>query len=319
MTERLDVSIVVPTYQRHEYVARMLRFHAIDGYTGTLLIGDASDDAGAAATRAVIDEVADAPMTVRYHHWPGLALHPTMQRLTEAIETAYVTYAGDDDLHVQAGVQAVVAFLERRPDHAAAIGRGCYFELSGDRPTRAGGFWTAAATQATAAARLEQLLSHYWPVIYAIQRTPSWQAAWRQDGNPDQWFRDELPASTLPVIHGKLGRVPDLQLFRQTHVDAGSGRLSGLRWLTSAGFAPGFQQFEALLLAEAEASGEEPSAVGEALYRGLTHYLTPRPRQVWARKLRALYARSQAWSDALIGRDAAILRAITAAARPGQG
>ena len=96
------ITILMPTLNRPEFVARALNYYAATGFTGVVMIGDSSDNEPRTQNEAAVAAVRDRVKTV-YAHLPreqfankGMCL----QALGERVDTPFVIYAGDADFVV---------------------------------------------------------------------------------------------------------------------------------------------------------------------------------------------------------------------------
>lgn len=55
-----------------------------------------------------------------FHYSRTFSLIDVWRALIAAVDTKYITYAGDDDLQIPSGMHAAVAFLEENPAYVAA-------------------------------------------------------------------------------------------------------------------------------------------------------------------------------------------------------
>lgn len=120
------ISILIPTLNRSEFVARLLRYYASVHFDGWVCLGDSSNEVHAARNRALVQEYAGR-LNIRYCYYPsppyindGLCL----RALIEEAPTPYAVYSGDDDLLVPAGLERCMEFLAANPGYSAAGGIG---------------------------------------------------------------------------------------------------------------------------------------------------------------------------------------------------
>lgn len=114
-------TIVIPTYNRHHYLERCVRWFLDLPYP--IVIADSSAAEWQSAFRS--------HERVRYIHIPGgLEVYlPKLQKGLAAVETPYVAMCADDDFITADGLAQSLQFLEMHPDYAFAQGYAYFFQV----------------------------------------------------------------------------------------------------------------------------------------------------------------------------------------------
>ena len=173
-----QLTIVVPTLNRADFVLRLIDYYADNGFLGRILIGDSSE---AAHFEPVQKRIAELGSSLAAVHVPcaGLNTSAALARLNSMIETPFATYTGDDDYVIPSAVAQCVAFLQSQPEYVGAQGRGRMFELDAEgargRIRFTGTYPLRGIERETAASRLAWHLLGYTVTIFAVYRTPVWQ------------------------------------------------------------------------------------------------------------------------------------------------
>lgn len=113
------ITVVIPTYNRPNEIARLLTFLDDSGQNLSILVLDGSNDLVGEENRKVCSNFSN----VEHHKFPS-NLHLGI-RLTEGlrlVKTPYVLFCGDDDFVFPDAVDECVSFLENNSEYAAAIG-----------------------------------------------------------------------------------------------------------------------------------------------------------------------------------------------------
>ncbi|PIQ84372.1 MAG: hypothetical protein COV75_02340, partial [Candidatus Omnitrophica bacterium CG11_big_fil_rev_8_21_14_0_20_63_9] len=118
------LTILVPTYNRSQLLARLLRYYEACGAPYPMRILDSSDEP---ATLPALSAPAGRVTQVRYdaHTLPTTKLFDGLSQVT----TPYVVVWADDDLMVPSSIAACAAFLDGHPEASVAHGYSELFQV----------------------------------------------------------------------------------------------------------------------------------------------------------------------------------------------
>lgn len=298
---RALLTIVVPSFNRPAFLARLLGYYEACGAPFPLHILDSSHAAGAdprvrklcAATQAAYRRY-DAAML------PTLKIADGLQHVT----TPYVVLWADDDLMVPRGLAAGVGFLEAHPEFSVAHGRSGLFQtgvvqgrtaLLGVQP-----YPQRAYTAPQAAQRVTECLTDYTTnLFYSVHRTAQLRdnvqrclAYGLGVAHPPQpihradWWV-ELTLACLSIIHGKAWQVGGLYMMRDRHEGAdswelGSAKIDHFDWVVSDSFSVAHRAFtECVAGALARQDGLSPSQAEAVVKRAFWSHLARILGQKW--------------------------------------
>jgi glycosyltransferase domain-containing protein len=215
------VTLLIPTMNRPEFVARLLRYYASVGFTGRISIGDSSGPQGVSAAREAVTSVGDT-LDVEYAEYPGLGLGDCWKRMIDRLTTPYAAYLADDDFLVPAAVDRCVRFLAGHPDYSAAHGAGVGVTL--DTNGLFGNvvvcdYYEQTVSEAESASeRLRRHLERYTVTLFAVHRAETWRAMFSDvQLIKDMSFGGELLPCCLSVVYGKVKELDGLYVVRQSH------------------------------------------------------------------------------------------------------
>ena len=265
----MDATIVIPTYERHEYLKRQLDYlkRFLKEPTIKLIVVDGS----AEAQRE--NEALCQQYQVEYQRYsPEMFFFERWLRALETVETDIVSILADDDLlHVPGYLQAV-QFLKTHPDYSAAHGKYITFQKCGDGSYEYGRCYShlGSITQERPSKRLKHLFSMYAPVHYAVQRKRCMIDAYRcvidKLNNAHLQFLELLPAAHL-ALHGKVHYGDFYYLAREIGQSTEISESSRLIW-DELILHPDIQQdylvFKEFLLGEDKQYGLLPSNIDDA-------------------------------------------------------
>jgi glycosyltransferase domain-containing protein len=120
-----ELTILIPTIDRPQFIARALFVYSELGFNGQILIGDSSQGDAYEHTKSFIETLPSA-MSVK-HIYLSSKIYPTcgavVRELISSVQTRFVCQFGDDDILLPMGASECIDFLARTPSYGAATGR----------------------------------------------------------------------------------------------------------------------------------------------------------------------------------------------------
>ena len=123
MTEQL--TIMIPTKDKPEYLKRALEYYEKEEFKGTILIGDSSTP----------------PLELDYnlnidcnYYPPSMLVGAVWAEMVKRVNTPYIVSAGDDDFIILKGARECVYFLDNNPEFLASYGMRINFKTVNDTP-----------------------------------------------------------------------------------------------------------------------------------------------------------------------------------------
>jgi glycosyltransferase domain-containing protein len=225
-----NVSILIPTMNRSEFVRRALHYYASVGFGGYICLGDSSNEQHAAHIKRDIDAV-QGKLNVLYRYYPtppytNEAL--CMQALIEELPTPYAAYAGDDDLLVPKTLARCAAFLDTHPAYSAAHGVEIAFGLKGPgaqgQLTWARHIFVHQLESDSAAMRWQGYIRHALSTQYYVHRKETWQRMYRDiQAVPIRYLGGEVLPCSYSALLGKIAEVEGLSCLFQVNEEKNFG------------------------------------------------------------------------------------------------
>lgn len=213
----MDYTLLIPTYNRPQDLARLLRYLATAGAAFPIMVLDSSRPDVMAQNRQT---VAGSGLSARHIEFAA-EIHPFQKFLAgcRKVETAYCSLCADDDFVLLPALKDSVAALTARTDAAAAHGN--YFNFS----ETINGFNLSYVVQsgnriedATPAARVRRMLSNYEVLFYAVFRTSHFISALESLGQFQTTLAAEVWLAGATAAAGSVLRVDRFYLGRNTGV-----------------------------------------------------------------------------------------------------
>ncbi len=304
----VDISLIVPTFNRADFLARLLAYYARVQFQGHILIGDASGNEQAGLIQKTVREYQNS-LKVYYHHLPGTSIAQTVFVLNGFIQTPFAVLIGDDDFLVVDGLYQCAHFLGNNPDYAAANGLGALMLVEGGkvygRIEDLGDYPLKEVNGQTPGERLESFLKNYCVVLFSLFRVNVWRQMWTDaSGVRDVAFAAELLPNCVGVIMGKVKHLDALYLIRQGHHRRYS-LPDGYDWITSESWQQGYQFFRmrlmAVLTTQGLSKGDAAKRIKNALGACLNNVLLESSRPHYNKAGRAKQIRSFVEGIPMIG------------------
>lgn len=198
MTPGPMLTIVIPTYERHDRLERALAYWRESPFD--VVVADGSRQAFPGAV----------PDNVTYTHDNVSSTFSRWGRAVRSVRTKYIAMCADDDFHGVNALHRCVAFLEGNPDHASVQGRYLYFDQS--HPGRVSLGYPQAASFAVAAGsireRLLQAMNPFMHQIYAVHHARHLQDAIGDFPEAMTANALELQVSLVSAVFGKHRTLP---------------------------------------------------------------------------------------------------------------
>ena len=271
------MTLLVPTMNRPEFVARLLRYYAGQGFTGRIAIGDSSRPEHAERTREAIRGF-EHVLDITHVEAVGLTIGPCLKRLVELATTPYAAVVPDDDYIVPAALDRCTSFLADHPDYVAAHGAGVGVTLDTNglhgRVTVCAAYPQPVVEAESPSERLRDHLAQYRVTMFSVHRIESWRTMLRDvDPLEDMSFSAEILPCCLSVVLGKVKALDGLYVVRQSH----GGRLqlpTMFDWVATPVWYPSYRAtLECLAQALVEREGLSIEAARAVVKEGFREYI----------------------------------------------
>ena len=102
----MELTILIPTMNRHEFLARALKYYESVGFDGHIIIGDSSEGECWKKNMDLVTATKQLNITYRsYSNPPYLHDGMCVKKMNEEIPTKYAVFHGDDDLLIPSALQ----------------------------------------------------------------------------------------------------------------------------------------------------------------------------------------------------------------------
>jgi len=108
------LTLVIPTMNRSDFLARLLYYYAENNYKYYITVGDSSEGIHRERGEKIVKKY-QKKLKIDYRHVTGYSsLVPYINDLSQRITTPYATFIADDDFLITDGIESCLNFLEKR-------------------------------------------------------------------------------------------------------------------------------------------------------------------------------------------------------------
>lgn len=225
-----NYTLVIPTYNRAESLARLLRYVASDQIDFRVRVLDSSRPEVREANRKTI---AALPISCDYIEFPETT-HPfdKFRQGVNGVTTPLCGLCADDDVLIIEGLNASIKFLLENKEYSVA--HGYYFQFSFSIPQidiENITYYTPSYAAADPLDRLHSLMRHYQALTYGTYRTEVLSRIFDLIQPVKSILGRELLSSALAAVHGKVARLPVIFHGRNLGPSSSYTNWHPLEWL----------------------------------------------------------------------------------------
>jgi len=218
-----NISIVIPTMDRPEFMERNLHYYAKTGFKGCILIGDSSSDVNFEKTANVKKSI-DHDFDIIHKFIPRDKFNNSglvIREVSKMIDTDYVCFSGDDDFLIPKTLGECVHFLNNNHDFAGAHGHRINFKLNDNNIY----YGTINSIQKitvpciqhdNASKRFLEYMRNPISIQYHVFRQDIWKTAYNKISKKyTRYFGEEILPCSIGAILGKYAKINKLQTVFQ--------------------------------------------------------------------------------------------------------
>jgi glycosyltransferase domain-containing protein len=218
-----NVTLVIPTMNRPNYVDRLLSYYVGMNFIGTVLIIDSSDEKNSRHIKERIKNINKDNYV--YIYSKGSATTVIKNNLS-LVKTRYVSFLGDDDFLIPNSILNSISFLEDNKDISGCRGDGIIVTDSNVSSDEIRMYSQVNRLEEASADRVVQHFLNYGTPFFHVLRSDLFKKVFslapseselRQDY--DRLIGEELLASGLMLAYGKFAMIDGLHLVRTNNIE----------------------------------------------------------------------------------------------------
>ena len=199
-------TLLVPTYNRPEELARLLRYLTRQRERFPILVLDSSDGPSQARNA---DTVRGLDLNARHIAYePSISPWEKFWRGSEQVTTEICSLCADDDLVLTEALPPLVDFLTQHADVSAAHGWYFSFEDHGRLDITNVVYSGDSLDRADPLERVLDLLRRYEAVTYAVYRADVLRSVLKKAQSVQSLLARELLSGALTAVAGRIARLP---------------------------------------------------------------------------------------------------------------
>ena len=229
-----ETTIFIPTMNRSVFLERCLRYYALAGFAGDIVVMDSSTGEEQAKSQAVCAATGPHLRRLVYQHNPP-EVHVTQLFVFagELAQTKYITFCADDDFHSTIGLELCQQFLEKNEGFGGARGQrvDATIGVAGTHGSIVNAHVVPypPLTGATAYERMINYANIALSVHYSLFRTSVWRKAHALLAPPHlSYFSDEFFLCSFLLGLGKIETLSTLGAVRQLDTSGGLWRRTNM-------------------------------------------------------------------------------------------
>lgn len=204
-----DITIIIPTFNRPDYLKRILGYYndAKGGFE--FIVADSSSDANKQKNKTTVESFPGLPIVYLDDYAEDINPWYKFENALKFAITKYAVFCGDDDFVVPSGIKKATEFLEDNTDFSVAHGDyiGFFAKNNGFAWKVASEFESVDAPEAEL--RMAEHLSNYSiSTFYGVHRTDFLKMIFEETRKftDDNRFGEILP-SILTLVYGKMKKI----------------------------------------------------------------------------------------------------------------
>jgi len=249
MNEKCGVTILIPTYQRHEEFKRLISFikYRFDLSNINIIVLDGSDREVAQRNR----QYCQIPAIEYIMYESDYSVSSRILDGLNRVSTEFVCLLGDDDILNPIGFYECVEFLRNNHDYSVAHGKYMGFSLNNGVSFNKT-YLSPSYEQDKLLERLFAYFSSYTaPVLYAVTRTNYLRDAYialneviNDTESQNDYVTGEILMSAILLIYGKVKRLDSFYCARRFESKQPGHYITFAKYILDEGFSDRYNKLK---------------------------------------------------------------------------
>lgn len=221
MNKPLDsyLDIVIPTFNRPDYLERILKYYSLTGPFFNFIIADSSNSRNKVNNQKVLSKYKELKIRYIGNFSSSLPQHYKFIKIVPFLKSKYCVFCADDDFIISNSLREAMNFLEKHSDYTAVHGNylGYHFLTF---PFFRKLLWKFRYNPKTISyndpvSRITDHLSNYVLVLWAVRRTTQTKKIYSEFSKVkiDKYLLPNLGELIPDVLTVALGKVKSLDLI----------------------------------------------------------------------------------------------------------
>lgn len=230
----MKFEILIPTYNRPNYLKRILEYYDSFNNKFKIIVADSSIDKYKKMNGRLISSFDNLKIEYLDEYSPSLNAHHKLADMVQHVKEKYCIFCADDDFVIPSGIEESIKFLEKNLDFICAHGNYLNYKYNQKYKTF---YWKKIYPYESLKSndpreRLKKHLKNYYQVLYATHRTKQRKLIYDEvlNSNVDPMQFGEIQPDQLSIIIGKMKRIDKLYMMREAYSRVGGYWPSSEHW-----------------------------------------------------------------------------------------
>ena len=203
-----DISVIIPTYNRHHYLERILKYYDNSGFDIWVLD----------STETKYEN--NNNFNINYIHTPNLIPFLKIKAGLKMIETEFAVFCADDDFAIKDSIKECANFLIKNPDYSCVQGVFVSFNIPKNDETTQFELTNPysliySQEEENTSKRIIEGMARYMHTFYSVQRTSCTKKVWENIPLITRYNLFEIVQAIGMLIMGKYKMLPISYAFRE--------------------------------------------------------------------------------------------------------
>lgn len=215
-----DISILIPTLSRQDFLLKNLRFLAKLKVDFNVCICDSTPKIKP-NFRNKLNKLSKI-IKIKYDHKPSFNCREAIFFLIKNCKTDYAAYLGDDDFFIPNGLINCAEFLSKNLEYRVVYGKAILVDSQSisqpNLSVKASNYWGSRSFQSSKPqSRLDNLSDNYLVNLFGVHRTNEFLEDFKASSISPSKSMSEILVNYITLAKGKGKFLPVTYLIRQTH------------------------------------------------------------------------------------------------------
>ncbi|PHR10156.1 MAG: hypothetical protein COB29_00825 [Sulfitobacter sp.] len=218
-----ELTVVVPTFNRSQHLARCLRHFVVDENDLHIIIADGSNVPEHRRKNEASVMRVKSDLNIEYIGFPSeLGFFQRCSEVADQISTEYIVFHADDDFLFSSGMIAAAEFMDNNSEVTVTQGNIMHIGRGKNKLMNVATYPFSPIAIQDPVKRLKWHMRGYRPTFYSTHRRKNCAEALAATSKfTSPWLRfTEITASSLIALQGQLGFVDVLYGVRESHPGA---------------------------------------------------------------------------------------------------
>jgi len=253
----MNISIMIPTKNRTDFILRLLKYYSLSKFSGVLLIGDSSDHKSFEINKSNISKYRKKGLVVSHYLDRTLTADKMVSFLSNNVKTDYSAMVADDDIIITQSISRCIDFLDKNLDYSAIHGKSYLIGVNGGMLNAFGkvtsliNYALPIVESESSIDRIEEYFKTTLNVNMSIIRTKVNTDAFQEVNKLTDYYSSslfgELIHASVVCSRGKIGEIDETYLIRQFHDEQFYHKIDMTEWFSKSDWCSAYSTLRSVI------------------------------------------------------------------------